>query len=60
MDETNHCPRRAMSEDSRGWIALYAHYQDGHLLEAGGIYQQPTIYLEAMRCIQFAIGTFNA
>ena len=60
VDVTNRCPRRETSEDSRGWIALYAHYKDGHLLQSGGLFNQPAIYLEAMRTVQFAVGAFDA
>jgi hypothetical protein len=60
VDATSVCPRRATTEDSRGWIALYAHYKDGHLLRSGGLFSQPAIYLEAMRIVQFAVGAFDA
>ena len=34
------------------WVGLHSHYQDGHLLVAGGIGTQPAKYLQAMRIVQ--------
>lgn len=49
------CPRQAVTDESREWLALYAHYAKGHLLRAGGVEDQPAIYLQAMRVIASAV-----
>lgn len=42
------CPRRAMSPWSIDMLYLYEHYENGNLLVAGGVLDQPAVYLEAM------------
>lgn len=59
LEATNQCPRRAITADTRGWLTLYSHYKDGHLYRSGGVAEQPAIYLEAMRVIQYAVGVFD-
>lgn len=41
--------------DSSLWLRLYGNYKDGHLLNAGGISNQPAPYLEAMRLITWLV-----
>jgi hypothetical protein len=48
---TRTCPRRLTDSDSKEWIGLYRHYKAGHLLNAGGIADQPAAYFEAMNLI---------
>lgn len=50
---TNVCPRRSLRAEDTEWIALFAHYREGNLWTAGGISNQPQIYLEAMNLIQY-------
>lgn len=49
--ETSICPHRLVSSDSRDWLELYQHYIDGFAAFAGGVLDQPAIYLTAMRVI---------
>jgi len=42
------CPRRLITRDSLMWMQLYSAWSDGHLLIAGGLLDQPAIYLGAM------------
>ena len=54
-ETTNECPRQRVTDDSRRWLSLYPHHEKGHLFLAGGISDQPAIYLEAMTTIASAI-----
>lgn len=49
---TRSCPRRAVTERSTFLLELYQHYKSGHLLQAGGIADQPALYFESMTIIQ--------
>lgn len=49
------CPRRVVTDESRRWIALFQHYRAGHLMMAGGVFDQPARYMEAMRVIDGAV-----
>jgi hypothetical protein len=57
---TNRCPRKAITPESRAWLALYSHYENGHLFTDGGISHQPALYLEAMTMIRFILGAVRA
>ena len=37
------------------WLKLYGNYKDGHLLNSGGISNQPAPYMEAMRFIKWLV-----
>lgn len=49
------CPRTMVTEDSCHLLSLYGHYKAGHLLRAGGISDQPHLYIESMRIIDGAV-----
>lgn len=53
--ETRSCPRRMVNADSIYLWSLFLHYRAGHLLEAGGIADQPAAYLKAMQFIESAL-----
>jgi hypothetical protein len=45
------CPRRVVTRESRALISLYNLYKAGFLLKAGGLLEQPAVYLFAMNAI---------
>lgn len=45
------CPRQLVTAESRAWLQLYSTYKAGFLLVAGGIFDQPAIYINAMTLI---------
>lgn len=45
------CPRRFVTDDSVAWFQLWNHYRDGHLAFAGGVLDQPALFMDAMRFI---------
>ena len=45
------CPRRLVTTESNAWLNLYSFYRSGHLLVAGGVIDQPAIYLNVMNAI---------
>jgi hypothetical protein len=47
-----HCPRRLQTRDSVSWLQIYSTYKAGHLLVAGGILDQPAIYINTMTLIE--------
>lgn len=49
------CPRRLITDESRGWLQLFALYTAGHLLTDGGVIDQPAIYLHAMITIDVLV-----
>ena len=49
------CLRWVVNEESVEYWKLYAHYDNGYLLYAGGVYDQPAKYLEAMGIIEARI-----
>lgn len=49
--ESNLCPRRAVTDESRAWLELYGHYAKGHLWARGAVEDQPAIYLQAMQVV---------
>lgn len=49
------CPRRLVTAESEMWLSLYPHYRAGHLYRDGGVSQQPALYLEAMRHIDYEV-----
>jgi len=54
--KTSFCPRRNSPPD---WVALtrlYKHYQNGHLWDAGGLSEQPAIFLDLMSLIDQWVG----
>jgi hypothetical protein len=51
LDNTNQCPRYHTPEDVWPWIELYGHYQSGNLYRAGGVREQPALYMRVMRLI---------
>jgi hypothetical protein len=55
FEETNLCPSRMTDEPAKAWIGLYNHYQAGHLYRAGGLREQPAIYMQIMRFIDGAV-----
>lgn len=50
--KSRYCPRQLITEDTTAWLKLFTSYRAGFLLEAGGLMEQPAIYLEAMQAIQ--------
>ena len=40
-----------LDNDSMYWLKMYSHYSAGHLLNSGGIADQPAVYLQSMRLI---------
>jgi len=52
---TRTCPRRLVTDYSTYLIGFYSHYKAGHLLVAGGISDQPALYLDAMQLIDGAV-----
>lgn len=51
MDGSRQCPRREVTAADVAWISLFQHYQGGHLYRAGGVSEQPALYLTVMRMI---------
>jgi hypothetical protein len=52
MENSNVCPRKQIEDgDAAPWIELYGHYTAGHLYQAGGVSDQPAIYMQVMRLI---------
>lgn len=49
LENTRHCPRRAVTSEHSELIALLLHYRAGYLFSAGGLEDQPAKYLAAMR-----------
>jgi hypothetical protein len=49
------CPRRIVTSESDSWLQLFSLYKSGHLLVAGGVIDQPAIYLHAMTLIESLI-----
>jgi hypothetical protein len=52
MENSRECPRLSLGPEQREWIDLYRHYAAGHLYCAGGVRDQPAIYLHVMRLIE--------
>lgn len=48
---SNVCPRFLVSDKSMSLLLLHQHYRNAILPYAGGIYDQPNIYIEAMAII---------
>ena len=48
-----------VTEFSRECLRLYGHYKNGVMIEAGGLYDQPRRYIEAMTVIDGYIQTSN-
>lgn len=46
------CPRRLVTRESSRWLDLFSTYRAGHLLVAGGIFDQPALYISAMTFIE--------
>jgi hypothetical protein len=55
VGETSECPMRALPTSIWTWFDLFKHYRAGLLWAAGGISDQPAIYLEVMRLIDGAV-----
>ncbi len=55
MKDSKLCPRYHRDPEAVAWIPLFRHYRDGHLYRAGGISNQPALYLAAMRLMQAAL-----
>lgn len=55
--QTRSCPRRTVTADSLFLVSLYRHYKAGHLYVAGGVADQPVLYLKAMQIIEVAAET---
>lgn len=54
------CPRRLVTPASHAWLQLYSTYKAGHLLVAGGILDQPAIYIAAMTAIESMVAKAQA
>jgi len=49
--ESRTCPLPMITDFSRALLRLYAHYKNQLLPFAGGLYDQPNLYTEAMETI---------
>jgi hypothetical protein len=49
--ESRICPRKLVTPETRAWLQIYSTYKAGFLLVAGGILDQPAIYINAMTTI---------
>lgn len=49
---SNVCPRKLITPATRAWLQLYSTYKAGFLLAAGGIFDQPALYIHAMTTIE--------
>lgn len=49
--QSNTCFLPMVSQFSRECLRLYGHYKNGLLIESGGLYDQPNVYIEAMGLI---------
>jgi hypothetical protein len=45
------CPRKLITDSTRSWLQIFSAYKAGYLLVAGGILDQPAIYIAAMTTI---------
>lgn len=54
MIESNVCLLPMISADSHRFLRLHKHYDKGLLPHAGGICDQPNLYIEAMECLEHA------
>jgi hypothetical protein len=46
------CPRQLVTAESAEWLRLFHLYKAGHLLVAGGLLDQPAIYVQTMSTIE--------
>lgn len=53
------CPRKLITDESHQWLRLFASYRAGYLLEAGGILDQPAIYISTMNAIDGYVARAN-
>jgi hypothetical protein len=60
LEPTARCPRRSISARTAFYLSLYPHYRAGHLLYAGGIADQPALFMEAMGLIQAETSSIEA
>lgn len=51
IDKTDQCARRMVTPLSDYLLKLHHHYQNGNLAVAGGVTDQPGLYLDAMQVI---------
>lgn len=58
--ESRTCFLPMITAQSREWLRLYGHYKAGQLFTAGGIADQPALYLDAMEIIEGAVNKVNA
>ena len=58
--ESRTCLLPMVSESSRQWMRLYGHYKGHVLATAGGLLDQPNLYLEAMEMIDAHQGRLMA
>jgi hypothetical protein len=50
--QTSECPRRLIDADTFQWLRFFKAYQDGHLWCAGGISDQPAVFMQAAQLFQ--------
>ena len=55
FENSKRCPKYATPAEIRDWFPLYSHYAAGHLHRAGGIEEQPALYLAVMRLIDHIV-----
>lgn len=60
LEPTSSCPRRSLSAETNFYLSLFPHYRSGHLLFAGGLADQPAIYIEAMGIIDATVNAVQA
>ena len=49
------CIKKMITYESRKMLNLYQHYKNGFLYTAGGLINQPAVYINSMAIIQNAI-----
>lgn len=49
--ESRVCLLSLLTDRTKEFFKLHKHYQQGHLLQPGGLYEQPNVYLRAMEII---------
>lgn len=60
MIESNVCLLPMITADSHRFLRLHAHYKNGFLPHAGGICDQPNLYIEAMEFLERAFAGIEA
>lgn len=54
------CLLPMVTDEARAMLDLYRHYKNGYLPRAGGILDQPAVYMESMALIDSAVARAEA